>query len=122
MYTNSINSVLRVIRSNVLKILIAVLLAGQFMFLIGIVNAEDENLIRDREYLISLAKKIESENKIDRRDLDNMDVDIYRKNTYIVVHFSPKQTPGSIMKGRDIAYYFIKKGADYQFIKALLGQ
>ena len=92
------------------------------------IYAEDEISLADKDYLISLCKKIENRNKMENKigpwyDLDNMDVQIYRKNNYIVAHFLPKQTPGVVRLGGDIAYYFVKKeNGDYQFISALLGQ
>ena len=69
----------------------------------------------DKDYLISVCKKLEDENKINNKigpwyDLDNMDVNIYTKKNYIVVDFVPKneRVPGIISKGGGIAYYFTK--------------
>ena len=93
-----------------------------------VIHAEDEIPVADKDFLISLCKKIENRNKMENKigpwyDLDNMDVQIYRENKYIVVHFLPKQTPGIVRTGGDIAYYFVKKESkDYQYIKVLLGQ
>ena len=93
-----------------------------------VIHAEDEITVADKDSLISLCKKIENRNKIENKigpwyDLDNMDIQIYRENNYIVVHFLIKQTPGIARTGGDIAYYFVRKeSGDYQFIKALLGQ
>ncbi len=110
-------------RNNILVRLVAFALAAQFVFLIAMVRAEDENLIRDKDYLISLAKKIESETKIGRRDLDNMDVEIYTIHGYVVLRFSPKQTPGNLVRGGGLAYYFVKKeGGGYEYAKCVLEQ
>ena len=120
MFTTFINTVLINNRNNVLLGLVAFFLALQCIFLMTM--AHPQNLISDRDSLISLSKKIQSESKV-VRDLDNMDVRIYKEDKYIVVYFSPKQKPGRLIAGGDVAYYFIKKeSGGYQFIKCVLGQ
>ena len=123
MHTTFINTIIINNRNNILVRLVVFALAAQLVFSIAMVRAEDEDLMRDKDYLISLAKKIESESKIGRRDLDNMDVKIYTIHGYVVLYFSPKQTPGNLVRGGDVTYYFTKKeGGGYQFVKCVLGQ
>ena len=108
--------------------LIALLSVFGFMFLRIMIDAEHGVFIVDRDFVMSLCKKIQNRNKMENKlvpwyKLDNMNVRIYRENSYIVVHFFPKETPGIFRTGGDIAYYFVKKeGRDCQYIKALLGQ
>lgn len=122
MRTSFINTTIISNRNHILVGLVVFALATQFVFSIAMARA-DENLIRDKHYLISLAKQIENESKIGRHDLDNMDVKIYKIHGYVVLYFSPKQTPHNVMRGGDITYYFTKKeGGGYQFVKCVLGQ
>ena len=108
MFTNSISGYTHN-RDNSLVRLMAFLFALQFMFLITMCHAEDKNLIADKDYLISLSKKIQNENKMNL-DLDNMGVKIYREDDYIVVHFFHKYRPGWVRAGGGAAFLLHKEG------------
>ncbi len=93
-------------RNAILVSLITFLSFLGLMFSITIAHAQNEILMADKDYLISVCKKLEDENKINNKigpwyDLDNLDVNIYTKNNYIVVDFVPKskKVPGIVREG-----------------------
>ncbi len=86
----------------------------------------DCDLIVDKDYLVSLCKKLQSEFKRDSISLDDMSVSIYRRGNFVVVSFTPKSPSDAsdvlIHRGYEDFYFVKSEDGGYRFIKRLHGQ